>query len=202
MGVAVCLMGVVCFSVVYFVAIQQHNVELSFDQLSMFDRQVQTVGNVSVYSAEAGKRDALLGTLTTEDWAKVSSRIDYVAFVYGDTARGMRSAEWMRGIGGVLDRMRPRGYGIVLFKCGCVVPNFVFTKTRTRFDGFECAVLPGFVMGKEAVRFVEVPVAEEVCGKRDAVLGANWYREHSWKLEDARAEHAELRKGLEERNLG
>lgn len=197
MGIVACGVGVVLFSIVYFIVIQQHNVELSFDQLSMFDRQVQTVGNRSVYAVEAGKRDALLASLSTEDWAKVSSRIDYVAFVYGEVTAIMRSANWVKRIGIALDGMQPPGYGVVLFKCGCVVPNLIFTKTRTRFDGFECAMLPGFIMAKDSVKFVDVPIAEEKCGRRNAVLGSGWYGEHSWKLEDARAEHAELRMHLE-----
>lgn len=195
-GLLAAFCAVIVLSVVYYVAIRDHSVELSFDQLSAFERQVQTVGNHSVYVVEAGQQDDVLSSLAREDWAHVSSRIDYVAFVYGDVSAVMDSDSWVRKVSGALEDMKPRGYGVVLFACGCVFPNIIFTDTKTRFQGYECAMLPGFVMGKDAVRFVNVSVVEEKCRNRDKILGGPWYKDNSWKLEDAQAEHEALRKHL------
>lgn len=140
----------------------------------------------------------MLSTLARDDWARVSSRVDYVAFVYGDAADVLRGPGWVALVADQLQQVRPKGYGVVLFSCGCVLPNAVFTETKTRFMGFECVMLPGFVIGKDAVRFVNVSIAEEGCVGRERVLGLPWYREWSWKLEDARREHEELRAKLEQ----
>lgn len=188
--------AVLIFTCVYFIAIRQHNIELSFDQLSAFERRVQTVGNYSIYVVEADATDDVLATLPKEDWGKVANRIDFVAFVYGEVSGLIGGVRWMAEVAKVFKEKLGRSYGIVLFECGCVVPNLVFKMTKTRFQGAECMMLPGFIMGKEAVRFVKSGTEGRMCMKRDAVLGGGWYNEHAWKLQDARAEHQDLRKKI------
>lgn len=188
--------AVLIFTCIYFIAIRQHNVELSFDQLSAFERRVQNVGNYSIYVVEAGAKDDVLATLPREDWGKVANRVDFVAFVYGEVSGLIGGARWMEKVAKVFKVGMGRAYGIVLFECGCVVPNLVFKMTKTRFQGAECMMLPGFVMDKEAVRFVKSGMEGRKCLKRDAMLGGGWYNEHAWKLQDARAEHQKLRKRI------
>lgn len=188
--------AVLVLSAVYFIAIQSHSIELSFDQLSAFERQVQTIGNNSVYVVEPPKRDEIFSSLGHEDWAKVASRIDYVAFFYDDMYSIIGRGNWISLVSESLAKLQPPGYGIVLFSCGCVIPNVIFTNTQTRFDGYECTMLPGFVMQKEHVRFIEVDLPEQGCKNRDAVLAAHWYETNAWKLEDARNEHDRLRTKL------
>lgn len=189
--------AVLIVSAIYYFAIAHHNVELSFDQLSAFERQVTTIGNRSLYVVEPPRYDEIFTTLPMHVWAKLSSRIDYVAFVYDDLYSVMNSA-WLRRVAQSFDSTSPKGYGIVLFSCGCVVPNIVFTRTKTRFNGSECTMLPGFVVGNEAVRFLDVKLPDGRCKRRDQVLRSKWYEDNVWKLEDARREHAELRRNLSE----
>jgi len=191
-----CSFALLVSSCVYYVAIRSHTIELSFDQLSAFERQVQTIGNNSVYVVEPPKRDEILSSLPREDWAKLSSRIEYVAFVYDEMYSVIGSGTWIAEVSTLLSKMQPPGYGVVLFSCGCVVPNIVFTKTHIRFDGNECTMLPGFVFGKESVRFMDVKLPTLRCRNRDRVLSSRWYETNAWKLEDARSEHEALRKKL------
>lgn len=195
-GVLVTAAAVLIFTCIYFIAIRQQNVELSFDQLSAFERRVQTVGNHSIYVVEAGAKDDVLATLPRDDWGKVASRIDFVAFVYGEVSGMVGGVRWMEEVARVFKEGVGKAYGIVLFECGCVVPNLVFRETKTRFQGAECMMFPGFVMGKEVVRFVKGGIEDGKCLKRDTVLGGEWYNEHAWKLQDARMEHQELRKRI------
>lgn len=65
-------------------------------------------------------------------------------------------------------------------------------------------MLPGFVMDKEAVRWVETPADTGECQRRDRVLGQGWYKSQSWKLQTAREEYAGVKERLvrEERARG
>lgn len=188
--------AIVIFSIVYFVAIRHHSVELSFDQLSAFERQVHTVGNHSLYAVEMGAKDDVLASLPNDDWAKVAGRIDYVAYMYEDVVRGMASMSWVDPLVTQFETRLTKGYGIMLFECGCLIPNVVFRETRTRFQGAECMMLPGFVMAKDVVKFATVATHAK-CQTREARLAAAWYSEHAWKLGEARREHSQLRKKIE-----
>lgn len=170
--------------------------ELSFNQLSAFERQVQTIGNISVYFVESPRRDEFLTTFSREDWRKLSTRIQYVAFVYDDMYNVVSAGSWLSDVNGAFEKMPLPGYGIVLFSCGCVVPNDILTETRSRFGGFECLMLPGLVMSKEHVTFIDVKMPGDRCKRRESILSSPWYDEHSWKLQRARDEHLELRTKL------
>lgn len=183
-------------TLVYFVAIRKHNVELSFKQLSTFQRQVQPLGNLSVYFVALPRRDEFLTMFSPDDWSKLSSRVDYVAFLYGDMNVFAPSLVWINAVTDAFANLTPIGYGIVLFSCGCVVPNVVFKRTHTRFDGYECTMLPGFVMRKESVAWINTSKSLQRCHHRDAILSHPWYETNAWKLQKARQEHTVLRKAL------
>lgn len=187
------IIATVVLSVVYFVAIRTHNVQLSFKQLSEFERHVQTGGNRSVYFVELPSRDEFLTSFTPDEWQKLSGRIDYVVFLYDDLEAVGSLNGWVPLVTAAFSRMKPPGYGISLFACGCVVPNVIFTRTRTRFDGYECTMLPGFVIPDDAVAFVNVSMTDKRCRRRDAFLSFRWYQMNAWKLQAARKEHKALR---------
>ncbi|CAN8071490.1 unnamed protein product [Agarophyton chilense] len=194
-GSAAPFLGVIallCVTGIYYNAIRSHNVELSFDQLSAFERQLTTIGNRSIYFRDALRADDMLNTLQRHEWAKVASNVDFVAFVYDEMYRLMSEA-WLQQVDKVLKESKVEGYGIVLFSCGCIIPNLIFMETEMRFDGYECMMLPGFVMSHDFVHFRDIPVRRKRCRKRDAVMKANWYEDNGWKVEEARREHEELR---------
>lgn len=180
---------------VYYFAIQAHNVELSFDQLSAFERQVSTVGNNSLYIVEPPRHDDILTSLSKHDWAKLSSRIDYVIFVYDDMYASV-DASWLHHVSDSFGAMSPKGYGLILFSCGCIIPNIVFAATQTRFDGFECTMLPGFVIASQSVAFIDIHLPNARCNNRDAILESPWYETNAWKLDNARREHEQLTTSL------
>lgn len=180
---------------VYFFAIRNHSVELSFDQLAAFERQVTNIGNRSIYIVEPPRKDEILSSLPREDWARISNRIDYVAFVYDDPYNIINNA-WLQKVSAAFDIMSMKGYGIVLFSCGCVIQNLILANTKTRFNGAECTMLPGFVLSNEAVSFIDINLPGGRCKNRDKVMEGLWYQTYSWKLEDARREHDELRQSL------
>lgn len=193
----VAVFGVIVLTVVYYVAIRRHNVQLSFKQLSDFEGHVQSAGNHSVYMVELPRRGELLLTaFSADDWGKVSERIDYVAFIYDDLDSMPAAGTWITDVANkFMTQLKPSGYGILLFPCGCIVPNIVFTRTQVRFDGYECAMLPGLVMPGESVGFVDIPVTR--CKRKDTVLGFKWYETFAWKLQTAREEHGALRTFIE-----
>ncbi len=181
---------------VYFVAIRKHNVDLSFDQLSNFERQKQAIGNHTAYFSEQLASADLLTTLSREDWTKISSKIDLVAFVFEDMYLYTTSKEWVREVSRAFARFEPPGFGIALFPCGCVVPNSLFTWSENRFRGFECAMLPGFVFPKEHVYWVNDTVSEGQCKGRESMHPKRWFEDNEWKLERARADFSNLREHL------
>lgn len=189
-------LATIVLSVFYYIAIRRHNVQLSFKQLSEFERHVQTGGNRSVYFVELPHRDELLMSFSPEEWQKISMRIDYVMFLYDDMDVVASPTTWIPIIIAAFARMTPPTYGISLFSCGCVVPNSIFTNTQTRFDGSECTMLPGFIMPEDAVAFVNISTIDDQCRRREKVLSTRWYRTNAWKIPAARQEHTALRTTL------
>lgn len=181
---------------VYFVAIRRHNVDLSFDQLSHFERQKQAIGNNTVYFSEQPASVDLLTTLSREDWTKISRKIDLVAFVFDDMYLYTMSKVWVREVSRAFARFEPVGFGIALFPCGCVVPNSIFTWSNVRFRGLECAMLPGFVFPKEHVYWVNDTVSAAQCRGRKSMHPERWYEDNEYKLERARAEFSNLKEAL------
>jgi hypothetical protein len=256
------VLAVVIVTAVFYSAIRRHDVELTFDQLSEFERHVQSFGNKTVYVVNPNRVDSVLSSLSHDDWTKVSSKIDYVAFVYDDAfslsgsrvgvasvgeitnggaaadpaiAGTMQDAKRLHidnggasgGSGGSsggdhsgnrgkpgqsdadggsslmtlllasLESVEPHGYGVVLFGCGCVVHNVLFQHVSTRFDGHECALLPGFIMEPSAVRWVDGGSGGEMCTHgRDTMLKKPWYWQHSRQLEAARRDFSGVKQHL------
>lgn len=189
------LVAVFVLTGIYYNAIKSQNVELSFDQLSAFERQVIMVGNRSVYTVDPLQRDELLKSLSRSEWVNVASNIDVVAIMYDDLHSVMNPA-LMQRIDSVLMRNSPKGYGVVSFSCGCFIPNFIFKETQTRFSGFECLILPGFVMSQEHVHFIDIELPDGHCRNRKKVMRSSWYESNEEKLAEARKEHKSLKKKL------
>ncbi|PXF44143.1 hypothetical protein BWQ96_06116 [Gracilariopsis chorda] len=187
------LVTVIVVTAVYYTAIRSHDVELSFDQLSAFERQVTTLGNRSIYVCSGGNAKDMIYSLHRYEWEKVASKIDFVAFVYDEVYRMRLNSAWVEAVAGLLRESKPNGYGVVLFSCGCIIPNVVFQRTEVRFGGYECMMLPGFVMSHEFVHFEELAAQRTPCRKRERITKSNWYEENSFKIEEARREHEELR---------
>jgi hypothetical protein len=256
--VGMVVLAIAIVTLVFFSAIRRHDVELSFDQLSAFERHVHTFGNKTVYVVSPNKPDLVLATLPHDDWTKVSSKIDFVAFVYdeafslsgnsiepssssslaiGDSAGhsvfnersheailrsggsgisskgltgGSDGEEALDGMSNVwagsnlitrlqraLEMMEPHGYGIALFGCGCIVHNILLQHVSTRFDGFECALLPGFIMEPAAVRWVDGGSGGDGCIRgRNVLLSSPWYEQNSRRLEAARHDFAGAKQRL------
>jgi hypothetical protein len=195
---ASCALVLVAFCIAtaaFYAAIRRHDVELSFDQLSAFERHVHTFGNRTVYVVDPSHPDPVLSTLPHEDWTKISYKIDYVAFLYNDLYMftNMTPDAFVHTAASALEELKPHCYGIALFSCGCLIHNVLFQHTSTRFDGMECAMLPGFVFEQDAIRWVHIPESAAGCPARDQLYAGKqppWYTVHSWKLDTARAEYA------------
>ena len=181
---------------IYFFAIRSHDVELSFNQLSAFERQIQTIGNYTIYIVDPLKNeDEILSTFSRKQWSKVSTQIDYIAFIY-DEIDAVIGPSWVSGAITQFKNHYPNGYGMMLFSCGCIIPNLIFTEMDVRFNGFECSLLPAFVIPKNFISFVNTTLPTHRCSKRDAVLGRQWYDENIEKLGVARSQHRILRETL------
>lgn len=198
-------------TIVYFIAIRQHDVQLSFQQMSMLERRVHRIGNHTLYIVQLPTTDEFLTEFSADDWKKLSiSRVDFVAFIYDDMQSFVSTfvssplTQSSPTIEGLLDKFQtltPQQLSIVLFPCGCIIPNFMFMHTNTRFDGHECQMLPGFIMPKEAVAFVNLAMPSGTCRSREAVLAAPWYTNYVYKLQKARDEYVSLRHKLESGKL-
>lgn len=198
-------------TIIYFIAIRKHDVQLSFQQMSMLERRVHRVGNHSLYVVQLPATDEFLTEFSADDWKKLSiSRVDFVAFIYDDmqsfvsTFASSPSIQSSPTVQSVLDKfqsLRPQQLSVVLFPCGCIIPNFMFMHTDTRFDGYECQMLPGFIMPKESVAFVNLAMPSGTCRTRETVLAAPWYTNYVYKLQKARDEYISLRRKLESGKL-
>lgn len=177
---------------VFFAAIERHDVDLSFDQRRTLGRDTRTFANRTVYLAEPSRVDPVLSQLSHDEWRKVSTKIDYVAFVYDR----VDITAVLEKLSVALERLTPHGYGIVLFSCGCLIHNVLLQHVSVRFDGMECAMLPGFVFETEAVQWVHTSLAASSCKSRDRLLGEPWYDVHAYKLQDARDEYIAVRRHL------
>lgn len=194
-------------TIIYFIAIRRHDVQLSFQQMSMLERRVHRVGNHTLYVVQLPTTDEFLTEFSADDWKKLSvSRVDFVAFIYDDMesfvsmftpSLSSHSATNVQDLFDKFQTLRPHLLSIVLFPCGCIIPNFLFMHANTRFDGYECQMLPGFVMPKDAVAFVNLSLPSGMCRSRDTVLSAPWYTNQVYKLQKARAEYVDLQRRLE-----
>jgi hypothetical protein len=177
---------------VYFAAIRRHDVNLSFDQRLTLGQHLQSFGNKTVYVVDPSDVDPVLSRLPYDDWTKISSKIDYVAYVYDSVYIG----DIFHSLSSALENVSPHGYGVALFSCGCLIHNVLLQHVSVRFDGMECAMLPGFIFETSAVRWVDAEIDSNACKSRDTLLNTQWYDVHSWKLQSAREEYADIRAHL------
>lgn len=187
--------ALLCVTGIYYVAMRQHNVELSFDQLSTFERQTRMVANRTLYLSEQHRSDATIDlavALAREDWAKVSAKIEYVAFVFDDTFSFVGNRAWGLNVARAIASFDPPGLGLTLFPCGCVVPNAFLRRSDVRFAGLECAMLPGFVFPHSNVVFIEDPPSVHTCRGAKRMHPVGWYSRNEHKIEQARNDYSAL----------
>lgn len=188
---------------VYYVAMRRHNVELSFDQLSTFERQTRVVANRTLYVSEQHRVDAahadLAVALARDDWAKVSAKIELVAYVFDDTSAFVGNPDWSNSVAHAFAAFDPPGLGIALFPCGCVVPNLFLRRSAARFGGLECAMLPGFVFPSQHVVWIDDAPGAHPCRGAARMHPPDWYARHEHKLGQARDDFHEMRARLIEK---
>ncbi len=181
---ALCVLVTLTTTLVYYVAIRQHNVELSFEQKMSLAQQTTVLANRTFYVTS--KPDDLVHTIATSDWAKVSARIDVVAYT-----KVADSPLWATKVSHALAAFNPPGLGVVLHPCGCVVPNALLRRSALRFGTDTCAMLPGFVFPSRHVAWIDEPPAAAKCEIK--APEHNWYAAHVSKLAQARADFRELK---------
>ena len=156
------------------------------------------LANSSLYIVEAARPEGLLSRLSPADWRRISRDIDFVAFVYDDLPAFLVD-DWVRQAKQVLKGRRVReaeaGVGIVLFACGCVVPNRLFQLVLHRMGGMECLLLPGFVLDQEDVHWVDTTAGGK-CRRRESILGSRVLSKYAHQLQNLRATVMEWKASL------
>lgn len=187
----ICALGVSLTTCLYYFAIRAHNVELSFDQQLALERQTQVLANHTVY-VTSGSGGELLEALAPLDWGKVSKRVEWVFFT-----RASPSAPLVAAVANAFRTFRPPGLGIVQFSCGCAIPNAYVRRTRVRFSGAECLMLPGFVFPSAHVAWVDSQSSVS-CTNRAVprALTPGWYSLYEHKLVRARDDFATIKEEL------
>lgn len=170
--------------------------QLNPNQVAEYERRSQFLSNSTVYIVEVARPEGLLTKLSADDWTKISADIDFVAFVFDDLPLFLTD-DWVAAAEHVLlDRSLAHasrveaGVGVALFPCGCVIPNEYFRQVDVRLDGYECLLLPGWVLPHEDVHWLDVrdSVAPETCRRREGVLAARMaarYRKELKEIHDS-----------------
>lgn len=172
-----------------FLSLRDHH-SLDATQLAEYERRTQYLSNSTVYIVEANRPETLLSKLSAEEWKLIGRDIDVVAIVFDDLPLFLTD-EWITTAEQSMDRSRMQ---IGLFSCGCVLPSVYFTLTDVRMEGYECVLLPGFVLEDIDVKWMEVNEGKD-CRGRDAVLSA-----HGTSLR-WRKELSDIRRSLVEKGL-
>lgn len=154
------LLLVFLVTVVSFLNLRGSHVALSPSQIAEYEHRTQALANSTVYIVEVHKPEGLLSKVSLDDWTRISQNIDYVAFVFDDMPAFLAD-DWVARAERVLsnpslphaDRVRA-GLGIMLFPCGCLLPNSYFRAVGTRLGGMECILLPGWVLPQEDVHWI------------------------------------------------
>jgi len=139
---------------------------------------------------EVGRPEGLLSKLSADDWAKISLDIDYVSYIFDDplflTDEWVSSAELLLKNPAAPHAARVQaGVGIALFPCGCLIPNAYFKRVSHRLDGFECILLPGWVLAHEDVHWLDVrDKSAESCKRREAMLASRRTAQYRKELAD------------------
>jgi hypothetical protein len=145
---------------VLFLNLRSSHVELSPSQVAEYERRTQVLSNSTVYIVEVHRPEGLLTKLSLDNWIRVSANIDLVAFVYDDLPVFLRDDWIARAEQQLLDPALPHaqrfraGVGIMLFPCGCILPNSYFQAIGPRLRGMECNLLPGWVLSHEDVHWM------------------------------------------------
>lgn len=150
-------------TVILFFSLRPRNVQLTGKQVAEYERRTQFLANSTVYIIETGRPEGLLSVFPPANWAKVSTGIDFVAYVYDDLPLFL-TEPWVEAAERALRapdtphyHRAAKGIGIALFPCGCVLPNEYFTRVSQRLGGAECALLPGWVLPNRDVHWLDVP---------------------------------------------
>lgn len=187
-GVVIGVILTAAITGVYFLAIQEHDVELSFDQQLELERQTYRIANHSMYMAKSGSDADLISALAHEDWSKVSKRIEWVVFSSRMKIEDRPTVEWTAKITSLFAEFVPPNLGVILFPCGCVVPNAFLTtgnSNSVRFGGdMECAMLPGFVFPHKYVAWTDAKPTKN--HPQHCIHSAGWFAQHETKLARAR----------------
>lgn len=185
-----CIAVTLATTLIYYVAIRLHNVELSFEQQVSLEHQTTILANRTFYVTS--KSDDLIHTIPTSDWAKVSERIDVIAYT-----KHANSALWATKVSHALVSFNPPGLGVVMHPCGCVVPNELLRKTTFEFGTDMCFMLPGFVFPARHVAWVDEPPSDGKCESK--MSDKDWFAKHVGKLSRARADFANLKEVMIEK---
>lgn len=180
-------------TVVAFFSFQSKHLELDSKQVEEYERRTQFLSNSTVYIVEVGRPEGLLTKIPALQWAAISISIDFVAFVYDDLPIFLTEAWVELAERALSSRESPhyartqRGIGIALFPCGCVLPNEYFVRVPKRLQGFECALLPGWVFAHRDVHWLDVSdPAVSHCRRRTEMLRARGARAHAAALQSIR----------------
>lgn len=178
-----------------FMSLRERHIQLNPNQVAEYERRSQFLSNSTVYIVEVGRPEGLLLKLSSADWAKISTDIDFVAFVFDDLPLFLTD-DWVAAAErALLDRSRPHaarvaaGVGVALFPCGCVLPNAYFTRVPVRLDGYECVLLPGWVLPHDDFHWLDVrdSAAPGNCRRRDGVLASRLTARYRKELKEIHA---------------
>lgn len=150
-----------------FLSLRDHH-SLDAAQLAEYERRTQYLSNSTVYIVEATRPETLLSKLSADEWKRIGRDIDLVAIVFDDLPLFLTD-EW---IGTAEHALQSSTVQIALFSCGCVLRSRYFSLTDVRMAGFECLLLPGFVLEDADVKWLDVAEGKD-CHGRDAVLSAS-----------------------------
>lgn len=175
-----------------FLSLRDHH-SLDPAQLAEYERRTQTLSNSTVYIVEATRPETLLSKLKAEEWRRIGRDIDLVAIVFDDLPLFLTD-DWIATAERTMDTQRLQ---IGIFRCGCILPSRYFELTDIRMDGYECVLLPGFVLDDSDVKWMDIDEGKE-CRGRDAVLSTRG-TSRRWKGELAQIKHI-LAQEMEKRN--
>lgn len=168
-----------------FVSFRDRHLSLNNAQLAEYQRRSQFLSNSTVYIVEVGLPETLLHALSRSDWKRISDDIDLVAFVWDDLPVFLTDA-WVRAAEAVLSNPRnPTAISLALFDCGCVIPARYFTLVEQRLAGYECLLLPGWVLDSKRVHWLHVSDSDS-CKRRNAVLGSKLAKRYRRELSEIR----------------
>lgn len=159
-----------------FLSLRDHH-SLNPAQLAEYERHTQNLSNSTVYIVEATRPETLLFKLKAKEWQHIGRDIDLVAIVFDDLPLFLTD-EWISIAERTMDRDR---FQIGIFRCGCILPSRYFETTDARMDGYECVLLPGFVLEDKDVKWMDINEGRK-CRGRDAVLNTRGTL-HRWKEE-------------------